>query len=185
MTQNISSRIYLRVSEKLKEDFKLTVQAAGYANASECIRDMISLLTYGESNAPKLDRITKTLNAHIIPYATQDEAQKLITDFYSFLVDSDNKDTQSYTNWLAVLYRANEETMLAEISEPIYQEHPLVLDFYSYTGYCPSPSDLKMMIRTFYNDPNVRKDMRTRYTEQMRNRTVKTALEAIKLETKP
>lgn len=182
-----TARMHLRLSPKLKEDGEQAIAGLGYESPSVFIRDVLSIVAYGEEYTAKTEELPKLMSNLVRPYMNSSDAAELKDEFIRFT----KTPTKDGFVWFRKLYNSDEEKFFKEIVKIdaldkdgcYYYDNPLdylkssfMVDYYEFTNHALSPLDLRQLVHAFYNDSGVRKDMRRHFTDIQRSDIIAAAV---------
>lgn len=165
-------------------DVLSVLQDIGYEDAASLIRDVLRYVAYGEQYTPKSEELPKIMSKLVRPYMTSNDAQALVDEFIEFINHyNSGKDS---VNWQMVMYRNTEDNFFQSVV-PLYeyetdkngklrpagynsywQDCEFMTDYFEYTGHSLTPMDLQQLVRSYYNNPEIRTQMRAHFTSLQR-----------------
>lgn len=141
MAQNLSSRLDFKIDYYIKQDFLRKASDLGYTSASECLRDMVEIVTYNGERTPKEKVLTHHL-ARIQNVMTAEQAEKVWGDFCRFM------EEYRYTIFTT---RLTEEEFIQEFD--VYEtEGEFMMQYCHMHGYSLLPVEITELIRHYYHD---------------------------------
>ena len=136
-----SARVVFRVDYSIKQDFIRKASDLGYTSASECLRDMVEIVTYNGERTPKEKVLTHHL-ARIQNVMTAEQAEKVWGDFCRFM------EEYRYTIFTT---RLTEEEFIQEFD--VYEtEGEFMMQYCHMHGYSLLPVEITELIRHYYHD---------------------------------
>lgn len=141
MSQNLSSRLDFKIDYYIKQDFLRRLSDLGYTSASECLRDMVEIVTYNGERTPKEKVLTHHL-ARIQNIMSAEQAEKVWNDFCRFM------EEYRYAIYTA---RLTEEEFIQTFN--VYDtEAEFMMQYYHMHGYSLLPVEMTELIRHYYHD---------------------------------
>ena len=141
MAQNLSSRLDFKIDYYIKQDFLRKASDLGYTSASECLRDMVEIVTYNGERTPKERVLTHHL-ARIQNVMSAEQAEKVWKDFCHFMSE------YRYAIYTA---RLTEEEFIQTFN--VYDtEAEFMMQYYHMHGYSLLPVEMTELIRHYYHD---------------------------------
>ena len=136
-----SARVVFRVDYSIKQDFIRKASDLGYTSASECLRDMVEIVTYNGERTPKEKVLTHHLS-RIQNVMTAEQAEKVWGDFCRFM------EEYRYTIFTT---RLTEEEFIQEFD--VYEtEGEFMMQYCHMHGYSLLPVEITELIRHYYHD---------------------------------
>ena len=142
-----SARVVFRVDYSVKQDFIRKASDLGYPNASECLRDMVEIVTYNGERTPKEKVLTHHL-ARIQNVMSAEQAEKVWGDFCRFM------EEYRYAIYTA---RLTEEEFIETFN--VYDTYALALFNYAQTQW----QKMYMGQRSFDEWDQILVEMKERY----------------------
>lgn len=141
MAQNLSSRLDFKIDYYIKQDFLRKASDLGYTSTSECLRDMVEIVTYNGERTPKEKVLTHHL-ARIQNIMSAEQAEKVWKDFCHFMSE------YRYAIYTA---RLTEEEFIQTFN--VYDtEAEFMMQYYHMHGYSLLPVEMTELIRHYYHD---------------------------------
>ena len=134
-------RIVFRLPYSLKQDFLRKIRELGYVSISECLRDMIEIVTYNGERTPKETVLARHL-ARIQNVMTAEQAEKVWNDFCRFM--------EEY-RYAIYTTRLTEEEFIQTFN--VYDtEAEFMMQYCHMHGYSLLPVEITELIRHYYHD---------------------------------
>lgn len=134
-------RIVFRLPYSVKQDFLRKIQDLGYVSASECLRDMVEIVTYNGERTPKEKVLTHHL-ARIQNVMTAEQVEKVWNDFCRFM--------EEY-RYAIYTTRLTEEEFIDKV-EVFDTKGKFLMQFVHMNGYSLMPTEIRDLIHHYYHD---------------------------------
>ena len=158
-------RVETRLPQELKDGLNARCKELGYESISALTRDFYSVVVNGYEAIPKINMLPN-LDGILEPVLSQSKLGAQKNDFFEFMLTPH----PNLPNYLIISSRYSEADFLDTIIDinGDYLSSDFIAEYHATYGYTPTPNEIKLYIKAFYNDSSVHKKQQEYFSAESR-----------------